>query len=82
MTFFFLISSTLVPGFSIIADVIISISAGPEFFGVFRQLLANLKLPHAIANVIDVVGVDFTTGKNFFLLKFPHVICITDLTPF
>lgn len=78
MTFFFLISSTEVPDFNIIVDVIISISGAP----VFQQHLANLELPLTIANGINVVGVNFTTGQNFFLLKFPHVICIADLMPF
>lgn len=80
--FLFLISSTQVPDFSIITDMIISISGAPEVFGVFRQQLANLKLPLTIANGIVVVGIDFTTGQNFFLLKFPHVLRITDLMPF
>lgn len=82
MTFFFLISSTEVPDFNIITDVIISISGAPELFGVFRQRLANLEPPLTIANGIVVVGVNFTTGQNFFLLKFPHVICIADLMLF
>lgn len=84
MTFFFLflISSTEVLDFNIITDVIISISGASELFGVFRQHLVNLELPLTISNGIVVVGVDFTTGQNFFLLKFPHVLCIADLMPF
>lgn len=65
--FFFLISSTGLPDFNIITDVIISISGAPELFGVFRQQLANLNLPFTTHGIV-VVGVDFTTGQNFFLL--------------